>query len=161
MAIRTLREIIIKMAYPKGSVYMTTNSDMTLARIRTYFPDPEGKLTWQQMSGRMLMHAPNDATTLGQTGGFLRTQLITHTHSLSTTNSGHKHTQVAEVVNKMHSSGSGVYYVHESTNHSGSAWVNTSSGTHSHNFGSSGTAPNELSNLPPFRVVHMYKRVAV
>ena len=46
MAIRTLREIIIKMAYPKGSVYMTTNSDMTLARIRTYFPDPEGKLTW-------------------------------------------------------------------------------------------------------------------
>ena len=108
----------------------------------------------------MLMHAPNDDTSLGNTGGYAVRQLITHTHSLTTTNSGHKHTQVYEVENKMHTSGSGVYYVHESTNHSGSAWVNSSSGAHGHTINSSGTAPNAISNLPPFLVVSMFKRVA-
>lgn len=158
MANITLRQAIIKMAYPKGSIYISRNQ-LTVANMNTLFPDHEGKLSWVKIEGRMLMHAPNDATSLGQTGGYAVRQLITHTHSLTTTNSGHKHTQCAEVADKMHTSGSGVYYMHEAKNHSNTGWVNTSSGAHGHTVNSSGTAPGALSNLPPYLAVSIFKRV--
>ena len=43
MANITLRQAIIKMAYPKGSIYISRNN-LTVANMNTLFPDHENKL---------------------------------------------------------------------------------------------------------------------
>lgn len=153
MAVTTLKDVIIRMAYPVGSIYITTKN-LTVANMDSLFPSSD--LTWEQIPGRMLRQATDTATSLGATGGNFNTQLITHTHSINTTNSGHTHA-VKGVKDKASTKGTGRNYVWPGTR-SGSGWVQ-SGGAHTHTIGSAGSAPSKGSNLPVYVVVKMFKRV--
>lgn len=153
MAVKNLKDIIIKMAYPLGSIYITTKN-LTVENMDALFPSDD--LTWEIIPGRMLRQATSTATTLGATGGYFNTQLITHTHSINTTNSSHTHS-VRAVADKASTKGNGRNYCWPGTR-SGSGWV-ISGGAHTHTIGSAGSAPSAGSNLPVYVVVKMFRRI--
>lgn len=156
MALRNLRDVVVKMMYPPGSVYITTQN-ITAANMNLLLPDPDHALEWVQIEGRMLRQANDAATSLGSTGGYYRTQLVAHAHGLA---SGGNHTHTCKsVTNRMHTNGSGTQYVWQSTLHSGSNWVNSGTGAHTHGIANGGAAPGNTSNLPVYIVVKMFKRV--
>lgn len=51
MAVKNLKDIIIKMAYPLGSIYITTEN-LTVENMDALFPSND--LTWEIIPGRML-----------------------------------------------------------------------------------------------------------
>ena len=53
MALRNLRDVVVKMMYPPGSVYITTQN-ITTENMNLLLPDPDHALEWVQIEGRML-----------------------------------------------------------------------------------------------------------
>lgn len=128
--------------YPVGSIYMNVNDVNPTNLIGG---------SWQKLEDRFLLGS--GTRTLGSTGGSKDAVVVSHNHGTSSgwrfmeanggLQSGDMGTQ----------SGSGRHYPYQNTNSSGSYW-NTSYTTG--NRGEDGTD----KNMPPYLVVHMWKRTA-
>jgi hypothetical protein len=147
----------MKAAYPVGSVYMNASDSTnpaTLFGFGTWVALGEGKVLIGYKSGDALFG------TAGNTGGSADAVVVSHTHTASVTDPGHKHTFTTN------STGSGAG---DSTTaaYSGlsSASItrtpDTSTATTGISVSNSTTGVSATNaNLPPYLVVYMWKRTA-
>lgn len=145
--VAALKNNIVNLTYPIGSIYMSVNSTSPA----TLFGG-----TWERLKSRFLLGADDSTYKLGNTGGS-----TTHKHS-----TGNHTLTIDEIPSHTHPipGGDG-----QRNGDNGSDWqkqgwtVNTYSkdtgsagGGKAHNHGNTGDA----SNLPPYLAVYMWKRTA-
>lgn len=145
----------IETVYPVGSIYMTLSE----LSPDTLFPGT----TWQRLTGRFLLGSSDGLYSLGATGGeamvaLTQSEMPSHTHTGSTSTDGyHSHDFPGR-------SASGSYGASaESFASSDNARTLSTDGggyhTHTVSISSAGGGAAH-NNMPPYLVVHMWKRMA-
>lgn len=147
--------LTIDAIYPVGSIYMsvTENADPEALFPRTY---------WERIAGKFLLASSEGLYAVGSTGGeasviLTDSQMPSHTHGGSIESGGeHSHSfsgnqsggssQTAE--GKGASDSHYTFYTSTDGSHSHSLSISAAGGGGSHN------------NMPPYLVVHMWKRIA-
>jgi hypothetical protein len=153
-------QAVLQTLYPVGSIYTNATSSTnpaTLIGFGTWTAFGAGKVMVGLDSG--------DATfsTVGNTGGSKDAITVSHTHTATSTDSGHSHTLAFSAGSTMTGLGStgvsgwtgtnsGVTYITVSGTNSSTANITTTNAS----TGSSGTN----ANLMPYVVVYMWKRTA-
>lgn len=148
---------VLQALYPVGSVYSNATSSTNPATLL-------GFGTWTAFgAGKVMVGLDSgDATfsTVGNTGGSKDAITVSHTHTATSTDSGHTHATSFYIVNDFNSPQNykGISYSDDQT---GSTTVTSNSGTANistsiASTGSSGTN----ANLMPYVVVYMWKRTA-
>ena len=150
-------QAVMQAMYPVGSVYTNATSSTNPATLL-------GFGTWTAFGAGKVMIGldSSDATfsTVGNTGGSKDAIVVSHTHTATSTDSGHTHTSSWYIVNDFNSPQNykGISYSDDQqgttsvTSNTGTANISTTIST----TGSSATN----ANLPPYVVVYMWKRTA-
>lgn len=154
---RTVKEVI-DIVHPVGSIWETTTTD-----------DPNtlwAGTTWVKMdAGRVLVAAGSyteSGTTytynLGDTGGEAKHQLSTdelavHSHQASCSTVGN-HSHAYSIATSYGNGQSAAY-----SSHTGSDWLTSGSGEHTHTISINATGGNQRhENRPPYTVINRWKR---
>lgn len=150
----TLAAALLDMVYPVGSIYMSVNSTSPATFLGG---------TWEQLEDRFLLGQGTTYSTVDSTGGeathtLTTSELPAHTHgSKSLTGSLYAYSwsngAASGIVSKTAETVNMGFYNGSSVGHIGY----TITATHEHDSVGSGTAHN---NMPPYRVVYMWKRTA-
>ncbi|HCJ37823.1 MAG TPA: hypothetical protein DHV37_05800 [Erysipelotrichaceae bacterium] len=164
-----LKSELINTIYPVGSVYMSTTED-TVAKVQAKFGG-----TWQKIEGRFLLSS-SSAYSAGSTGGSANAVVVSHDHTFTgkevNTNNTGAHTHYLATVNSGNNSfpAWALQFKADAAVVSGSAvtkaaGLTSSNGAHQHKVTAAGTVGTKGEsgigkNMPPYLVVHMYKRTA-
>ena len=158
---------------PVGSIYMSITDD-TVAKVQAKFGG-----TWVKIEGRFLLSS-SGSYAVNATGGSADAVVVSHSHTFTGTRAltegggSHTHTlQIRSQEGKVYTAQYGAYF-QQGTNRGGINWGNsttngaplmTTASNHQHYYTPSGTvkssgASGAGKNMPPYYVVHVYKRTA-
>ena len=158
---------------PVGSIYMSVTDD-TVAKVQAKFGG-----TWTKIEGRFLLSS-SGSYAVNATGGSADAVVVSHSHTFTGTRAltegggSHTHTlQIRSQEGKVYTAQYGAYF-QQGTNRGGINWGNsttngaplmTTASNHQHYYTPSGTvkssgASGAGKNMPPYYVVHVYKRTA-
>lgn len=163
MARLNLRKFIGMIAYPPGSIYITTNN---------INPSEIWGGEWEKLSGTFLW-AADESRPIGSTGG--SEQISAHTHgipALSGTAASSTHYHVVTKKTTTYASGTQtswrcLSWPGTNADYSQTVYTNngTSDGAHTHSVTttaatSDSAGEGNAGNMPPFTSVNMWKRLA-
>ena len=138
--------------YPVGTIYETTDND--------FVPDEVWGGTWEKVEGRFLLGSSNNYNN-GSTGGSADAVVVSHSHTGSTGGAGgHFHKMHVNIGGK-----AGTGRDESTLIYNASATANTeimvpqTNHTHSVTITSNGVSGSG-KNMPPYLVVHIWKRVS-
>lgn len=140
---------IINLIYPIGSIYISTSS----ADPQTLFGG-----TWQQVQNKFLL-AAGSSYTAGDTGGSTTHTHTTASHTLTTNEiPSHSH-RIDQTIEQKFSRELGNWTTFKSGTSDvfpNEIWTQSAGGSQAHNHGDTGSS----SNMPPYLVVYVWKRMA-